>query len=236
SDGTNASLAFTPEAFPFTPPSPLSQSAGRSRGNNVSSSAGRSSARSSARHNSHARGSSTVHASSRAVSVSEGESEAYLTRYEDRPTEFFSLEEQLHKVTAALINLPRRQYCAKIEDQAPYIARTPDLVPAFKTAAFRDEMLARFMSGMARRSPYLVPAEQVDAEIAARGAHILERPNTPEPEFTEPVPIIEGLERARQLFNKTPPAADKSSSSPATSKPKLRVVEGGKDGGDIDNA
>ena len=76
----------------------------------------------------------------------------------------FTLEEQLHKATALLMNLPRRECVIKLESQAPYLTRTPDLTPAFKSEEFKAEILPRYMETIARRSPYLIPAEKVDAE------------------------------------------------------------------------
>ena len=233
SDTQSASLLSTPPApFPFDGPSPLSQSAGQSHARTSNASGGRSSARSSARHTARARGTSVSHTTAHGASIAEGESQAFVTRYENLPSAMFTLEEQLHRATALLMNLPRRECIVKIEDQAPYRTRTPDLTPAFKSPEFKAEMLPRYLDNTARRSPYLAPAETIDAEIAARAAQLNQPvPHEPEPDFTAPEPlpttIIDNPVDFAAAFMRR-----RSPRTPRTDKPDLRIIEGGASDGD----
>jgi hypothetical protein len=232
SDGTTSGVALAPADL-LGGAATLSQHAAQQQQRNVSIGGGRSAVRSSARQSARARGSAIMRGQSDGVSASQGESEAYVTRYEDMPTQFYSLEEQMHKATAALTNLPRRECFVKVENEPPYKMRTPDLGPAFKTAAYASEMLPRFLANAVRRSPYLAPIAEVDAEIAERSRRILKPEPQPEPDFSEAeeVPILDGLARARELLNREPP---KPTEPPGrrTNKSKLRIVDGGKEPGD----
>ena len=63
-----------------------------------------------------------------------------------------------------------------------------DLSPAFRSAYFRAQMLPQFLANAARRSPFLIPAEEADAAIAARLKALL-NPSVPETDFTAPEPV-----------------------------------------------
>ena len=66
------------------------------------------------------------------------------------------------------MRLQPRECFIKLPYREPYRTRTKDLQPAYRSLEFRQHMLPRFLANAAARSPYLVPAVQVDAELAAR--------------------------------------------------------------------
>jgi hypothetical protein len=121
------------------------------------------------------------------------------------------------------MTLPRRECFVKLEGRPPFRARTADVPPAFKSIDFKAEWLPRYLTSAAQRSPYLKPAADVDAEIAARLARINNAGPRPDTDFStpEPLPLVDAIERARDFLK------DQS--------PNLRVIEGGggKDDGDI---
>ena len=150
----------------------------------------------------------------------------------------FTLEEQLHKATALLMNLPRRECVIKLESNAPYLTRTPDLTPAFKSDEFKAEILPRYMEATARRSPYLFPADTIDMEIAAR-AKLLAAPRpAPDIDFAAPEPTPTILDQSPQAYAREfhkrrakakpakPPKSDK------TKHDRFRVIDGGIEDGD----
>jgi hypothetical protein len=213
-----------PEALPFDTAPALRQSTGNNLSRNTSASGAHSATRTSARHSARATGTTTSHARAQGTSLATGESEAFVTRYQVLPTAIFTLEEQLYRAAAHLAQLPRRLCVIKVEDQPPYTTRTPDLTPAFKSAAFQAEMLPRYMQLVARRSRYLVPSANVDAEIAARVQRLTTPPSKPEPDFAAPVP------------NQPTPADHPTFFSNGylrrnlSARQTLRVIDGGTDG------
>lgn len=235
-DATSASFSGTPTAMPFTGPIPVSQQLGRSQQRSGTASGGRSAARSVAQHTQQGRATTTTRASADASSICAGETEAFITRYENLPTQLYSLPEQWERLIGELINLPRREVFVKIEDQRPYRARTATLTPAFNSATFKAEMLPRFQL-ILERSRYLAPAAQIDAEIAARLAGITQPPATPEPDFTTPEampPIDRPQEFARAFWRRRatkqslPPPEPPPDTADTTDTP-FRVIKGGKD-------
>ena len=151
----------------------------------------------------------TARGTSRGTSVSEGGSEAFITRYAWLPSAIYSLPEQLHRAIGELMNLPPREVFVKIRGGRPFRARTADVPAAFRSAAFKRLMLPRYRASVAARSPYIRSAEAVDAEIAARFA-----PALPQPEKAEPVSWREPFD-----YPDPPPPPDAP-----RAKPKLRVV------------
>jgi hypothetical protein len=198
--GDSSSMVMTPPAVLFGPnapnatviPVPLSQSAGESASNGSSTQSGASSGSSHISTDSHGEATTTGRGTSRGRSVTAGESEVFVTRYEWLPTTMYSLEEQLHRLTGELMNLPRRECFVKVEDARPFRTRTADLTPAFKSMAFKRVLLPRALKTWALASPYLVPAADVDADIAAR-LNGIAAPEKPMPDFSvpEPMPVLD---------------------------------------------
>jgi len=237
SQGNSASFASTPPDPLFSTTKSLSQSEASNSARSLSASASHSRARSLAHHSAHAHGTTIVRARAQGTSLAEGEHEALVTRYENLPSALFTLEEQIHRATALLMNLPRRECVIKLESAAPYLTRTPDLTPPFKSSEFKAEILPRYMESMARRSPYLIPAHTIDVEIAAR-AKELTAPPQPEPDFAAPEPTPTILDQSPQAYardfhkrrgkrnNTSVPQTDK------TKRDRFRVIDGGIDDGD----
>jgi hypothetical protein len=145
----------------------------------------------------------------------------------------YSLEDQLHRLTGEMMNLPRRECFIKIEDQRPFRTRTADLTPSFRSAYAKRVMLPIFLKNASTRSPYLFPAAEIDAAIAARSTDLLKPPPLPEPDFTAPVPIpvVDAPETFANDFwkRRTPPHDHpKPSKTRPGRRPDFRVVDGDK--------
>lgn len=232
SDSSNTSFALGPPDPLFAPPPTLSQSQGQNRARSMMASGGRSTARSSAHQSTHALGVSHTHARVSGTSDGQGESEAYVTVYQDLATQMYSLEEQLHRLTGEIMNLQRRELFIKIEGQRPWRTRTADLIPSYKSLAFKAQMLPRFLHNAAARSPYLVAVDTIDREIAARLDALTRKPDVPEPDCAAPQPTPTVLDDAHTFaegFRRR--SADRPKGKPKSSKP-FRVIKGGADGGD----
>lgn len=226
--GTSQTLTPPPLEEPiFMPvPEPVVLSVGESAGtgSSLTTSSSWSSRQSSSRisGSTHARSSSRSHAVSEAegesqsemratargrmrgtshsVSEGTGESEGLVPIVEWMPSQAYTLEEQLHRATATLMGLPRRECVIKIEGEAPLRQRTADLSPAFRSPFFQRVMLPRFLASVAARSAYMLPASDADAAIAARAAELHALAERPEPDFAQPEPqrafdIIKGGKR-----------------------------------------
>ncbi len=182
--------------------------------------------------------------------MSEGLSEVFISTIQWLPQHLWSLEEQWYRAKAELMNLQRRECYVRIEAERPFKTRTADLTPTYKSIAFKNEMLPRFLEMTSRRSPFLAPAKDIDLEIAARLDALRNPPPPPVP--AEPVtapqpfanePTLDPNGFASNVFwatrvpLETPkPKAKKKPASTKTprKKPTLSVIPGGKDAGDND--
>jgi len=219
--GSNASFAATAPTPLLESPTPISQSHGENYARNSNASGGRSSARSYATQSARVRGTTHSHASARGTSLSVGESEGYVTVYENLPTKMYSVEEQLTRLAGEIMGLQPRECFVALPHRKPIRTRTQDLQPAYRSLTFRDQMLPRFLANAAARSPYNAPVADVDAEIAARVQRLTAPAAAPEPDFAAPVPNKATLAEDPTFFSngylrRHPPT-----------KQKLRVIEGG---------
>jgi hypothetical protein len=236
--GSNLSFASTPDAFPLVMPTPLSQNFGNSRSQASARTSARATGRSIATQSARGSANAVANGSSRAASLSQGESEAYITRYEVLPTQTYTLEEQLHRLTGEIMNLAPRECFVKLPAQPPVRTRTPDLAPAWKSAQFRAQMLPLYLDNTAKRSPYLVPAAEVDAEIAARAARVSAPPSGNEDDFAaaEPMPVVGDPDVYAREFWQRMAGKAKGHQPPArpsdTKHDRFRVLDGGKRDGD----
>jgi hypothetical protein len=127
---------------------------------------------------------------SRGTSHADGESETFVTDYAPLPQSTYSLEEQLHRAAAALMNLPRRACVVKIEGEAPQRVRTADLTPAFRSGFFQRLMLPRFVETTIARSRYALSAAAADAAVVRRSADL--RCGSADADFSpEAMPIVD---------------------------------------------
>ncbi len=191
-------------------PTPLSQSRGSTSSESAFNQSSESSSESFTEIETESEADTHARGTSRGTSQSEGASECFTTVYEWMPSQLYSLEEQLFRLTGELMAQPRRQCVVKIEHLRPFSTSTVDLTPAFRCDDFRAHMLPLFLASTAKNSPYLAPISQVDAEIAARLSPALPQPRKPDPEsWSEPV----------EEYPDPPPPPDA-----ARVKPSLRVV------------
>ena len=99
----------------------------------------------------------------------------------------FTLEEQLHKLAAEIMGLPRRECILRIESDAPIRTRTKDLTPAFRSDEFRALCVPRYLQKILTESRYAQPVAAIDADIASR-IDTLTAP-AEEPDFSTPEPM-----------------------------------------------
>ena len=168
----------------------------------------------------------------RATTQSQGASEAFITHYEWLPTALYTLTEHLHMATGLLMNLAPREIVVKVRGARPFRARTTDLPPAFHSPHFKRLMLPRYRAASFARSQYILPAQLVDAQIAARLDAVINPQLQPEPEpdfaAREAMPVIDApVEYANDYVQRRAPSRRKSK------RPTLRVVkDGDKSGND----
>jgi hypothetical protein len=233
STGTGLAYAALPDGGIITPPTALSQSlttnSNRSRSLTGGSSRGRVAAQQAAR----AHAEAITHATAHGRSHVSGSSETFISEFSLLETESFSLEEKVHAVVGAVINLQPREVLIKIDGNPPYRMRTPDVLEPFKTDAHRAAVLGLFHQKLAR-SPCLRPVALVDAEIAAAISELVNQPDPLEPDFAAPIPNqpenfpdhergdVDGY--ADRWWQRHPNAGDVlQPTSP------LRVIKGGRD-------
>jgi hypothetical protein len=227
--GSSLSFASTPPEPVFGSPIAVSRNDGRSTAANSSRSSARSDALSQSRQYARGHARADAHADMRGSSEASNETEAYITKYQELPTQMYSLEEQLHRVTGSVMTLPNRECFVKVDGHSPVRARTSDLAQAFRSPEFKQEWLPRFLNTAARRSPFLVSTEIVDAEIRARFDASTQSEPEADIDFAarEPMPVIDAPEDYAHDF-----ARRRGQSA----RPTLRIVDGGKDGDNSSNA
>jgi hypothetical protein len=255
--GDSAGLVMQAPAQLFGPsapgaqmlPVPLTQSTGDSRSHGSSDMTSRSEGTSDTQIDMRGQAESVGRGRSRGTSVTEGESETFVTDYEWMPQQMYSLPEQLFRLAGVLASLPRRECFVKIRHHPPFRTRTTDVSPAFSSSFAKRVMLPIFADQMRARSPYVLPASQVDAHIAARLA-VIEPAAKPEPDFSAPAPLVQTLLEEPKAFaaefwrkratSDKPPKPRKPKTAPGR-RPvgdlderhgKFLVVDGDLDGGD----
>ena len=140
---------------------------------------------------------SSIKGSAHGTSTAATDSESYVTRWQDLPTQMYTLEETLFELAGQLAALPRRDCIVRYEDQAPVRTRTQDLTPPFRSPAFKEAVLPLAIARVNRLSVFARPVAVVDAEIAARAAELL--PAEHEPDFTAHEPRLQVINgRARR--------------------------------------
>jgi DNA polymerase III delta prime subunit len=225
--GDNISFASVPPDTLLAPGTHVGTNTGRNNSNHASSARGFSSGRSSSTQYARGRARSDARADTQGVSECVSQMEAYVTQYEERCTEFFTLPEQIHRYTSVIMSLDRREVILKVEGQQPIRTRTLDLAPAFKNADAKKILVPLYLEQAARRSSYVMSIEEARANIAARLDAITKPEPEPQPDFTarEPMPVIDAPEDyARGYLRRSEKSAPR--------RPTLRVV--GKSGdGDI---
>ncbi len=117
----------------------------------------------------------------------------------------------------------------RFEDQPPVRTRTQDLTPAFRSQRFRDVAVPLFIAKSNRTSPYVRSTQEVDAEIAARLADLIDPPQQDNPNFSAPEPasIVDNPQAFASQFL----ARRKSRDVPDAPTP-FQVIPGGRDDGD----
>lgn len=232
--GDMSALVLAPPATLFGPnapnasalPMPLSQTKGDNRSRGSSRQSARSTGTSRVSIETFGEAETVGHGRSRGTSLSEGENEVFVTKYECLPTTLYTLEEQLHRMTGELMNFPRRECYVKHEGERPFRTRTADLTPAFRSSYFKRMMVPIFLRAIATRSPYLVPTAEADAAISNRVAGLLAPPSQPEANFTapEPLPVLDRPDQFAAEFWRTrrTPGPNDDPPKPKPKKPRGR--------------
>jgi hypothetical protein len=166
---------------------------------------------------------SRMRGTSKGLSDSAGVAETFVATLEWLPSELYSAHEQLERLTGELMNLAPRECFIKVGSARPVRTRTADLEPGFRSDYCRRALMPAFEQALAR-SPYLRPAAEIDAELAARTTL---PPPQPEPNLSRPEPVqlpddAHGF--AQDFFKRNPHAKHLP----------FDVIPGGKDAGDKD--
>jgi hypothetical protein len=215
-------------------PYPVSQSSGTSTSRGTSNQSARSSGASRVSVEMFGEAETVGRSIGRGRSRTEGESDVFVTKYECLPTSMYSLDEQLHRATGELMNLPRRECYVTHEGGRPFRTRTADLTPAFRSAYFKRMMVPIFRRAIDARSQYLVPTAEADAAIAGRMAHLLSAPPAKAEEFSapEPMPVVDAPDSFAADFwrgRKVPGPGDE----PPKPKPRPKKPRGRRPVGDL---
>jgi hypothetical protein len=114
------------------------------------------------------------------TSTTRGTAEAYVTRYELAPGPLWDLSEQIHCKSVAIAHAPVGQAWVRIGGKLPRKLVLPYLGEAYVL----PERVARVRRLLLASTPYVAPADQVDAEYAAHRAALIEAATAPadEPE------------------------------------------------------
>jgi hypothetical protein len=168
---------------------------------------------------------------SRGISRGRSATETYITKYEWLPSQLYSAAEQLERLTGEIINLGFRECFVKVGNSRPIRTRTADLVTPFRSDYAKRLIMPAFLTALAR-SPYLLPAAEVDALIAGRTPVPAAEPNA-DPDFAapEPMPIVDEPQKFAADFwaKRRPPGPDDEPPKPPR-KPRGRftVIDGDK--------
>ena len=213
---------------------PMSESSGDSSSEGSSRMSGTSEASSHSTFQMHGESETVGHGTSRGHSVTRGESEVFTTVYEWMPSQRFSIEEQLHRLTGEIMTLPRRELLLKVDGDRPVRTRTADVLPEFRSPAFGRLMVPTFRRAIEKRCPLLLPRVDVEAAIDARLAALMQPPARPEPDFTKPepspLPILDAPKFAADFWAKRSPP---NPPSPPKPKPKPKKRPGRKPVGEL---
>ena len=185
--GGSSGFITMPNTAMVAPPMPLSQSLGTSAMHGRSAASGRVHGRTVSEQALEGQVRSAGKGVADGDTAADGESEGFVTRYELLPTTMFTLEEQLHKLAAEIMSLPRRECILRIESDAPIRTRTKDLTPAFRSDEFRALCVPRYLQKILTESRYAQPVAAIDADIASR-IDTLTAP-AEEPDFSTPEPM-----------------------------------------------
>ena len=94
----------------------------------------------------------------------EGVAEALTPVLEERPTQTFSLEEQIYKAMALMVNQPTQQAIIKLPKQHTRMVKTPTIEPGYA----RDERVQRFKDACYRLVDFVKPKLGVEKELEQR--------------------------------------------------------------------
>ena len=190
SSGHSSSLSMLPDGSLLSPPTHLSHGDAHNRSRGSSHSHTHSTSHVAAQQSARALARSSSHGRAAGRSEATGTHETMLAELAMLESESYSLAEKEAAAVGLIQSMPPRAALIKIDSGPPvYIARTPDLLPAFRSAAFRDQAMALFMQKLDRDDPALTPIE-ADAEIATALAELTD-PVIAEPDFAagEPIPL-----------------------------------------------
>jgi len=102
--------------------------------------------------------------SSRSVSASAGQQEGLTPILETRPSQGYSLEEQIYKAMALMINQPTQRAIVKLPSQRSRRIRTPDVEDGYANA----ERVEQFKHEAFSATPFASPLGQAQEEIDLR--------------------------------------------------------------------
>ncbi len=116
-------------------------------------------------------GSSFAHGESSGYSESQssGVSEALVPQIEWGPTQGYSLEEQIYRSMALMVNQETQQAIAKLPVQRTRQVRTPDIAPGIA----RDERIVQLRQRLFKTTPFASPVEEVRRTLEARRGDLL---------------------------------------------------------------
>lgn len=130
-----------------------------------------------------------MHGTSTGITEGAGESEGLVPTIAWLPSQLYSLQEQLHRLSGEIQNLALREVFVKVDNTAPVRTRTATTEPAFAIPSFRRIYMPLFHRRAVAKSGCLFPVAEVDALIERHLAE-LTPPEPADPDFAtaEPLP------------------------------------------------
>jgi len=101
-------------------------------------------------------------------SYSEGESEALMPVLEEKPSQVFSLEEQIYKAMALMVNQPTQHAIMKLPKKPTVLVKAPTVKPGYAN----NQRLERFKESHYKLYNFCKPASEAKKEIEIREMEI----------------------------------------------------------------
>lgn len=120
------------------------------------------------------------YSSSDSYSHSKGASEALKPIFEERPTQVYSLKEQIYKAMATMVNQPTQHAIIKLPKKRTRFVKTPTI----KSGYANEERVKRFKLESYKMTEFIQPYEQAEKKLIERKKLITHQPETDESENT----------------------------------------------------
>ena len=138
-------------------------------------------------------------------SEARGRSETLAPVLEERPTETFSLEEQIYRAMALMVNQPERHAIIKLPKTQTNFVKTPFV----KDGHANERRIARFKENSYKLTEFAQPIARVEAQIEERQQLLLEQAKEKD-DVPRPVKAIKAATKAKEKVPARPKSKSKA--------------------------